>query len=269
MKTHHILLALFSGLFVASCEKIIEVPLNAANPQIVVEAVVRNQLGDNYVLLSRSVEVYSSEDVPMISGATVVVRDQDNNIYSFAEIPDEPGKYTCPTLQAEPFQQYTLEITIDGVLITAESKTNSIPVIDSVTTIQDSFGLEEFLGFIPHQVVYHSTDPGAETNFYEALLWINDTISDFDYFGNDEPINGQHYSAPFIGDLARAGDSVTVVLVSGDQAYYDYIYSFSNQQTGSPFSASPGNPVSNIVGDGTLGYFAALLSDTVSMQIPD
>ena len=98
---------------------------------------------------------------------------------------------------------------------------------------------------------------------------MNDTLIPLPYFGNDDLINGQHYSVPFPGGLARSGDSVKVALVACDEAYYSYLYSFSNQDNSSPFTAAPSNPVSNIVGENAIGYFAAFTSDTLAVKIPE
>ncbi len=263
-------IALFcvAGL-VPACEKVIDIELNEANKQTVVEAVIKDKMGENYVLLSESIDVYADNTFPVISDAFITVRDEVGNVYVFEEIDSIPGKYTCPTLEALPGKQYSLEINIDGKIITASSITNSEPLIDSLSIISDDFGLAEFLGFSPNQISYNSTDPGDEANYYHAYIWLNGVPSQFLYIGHDEHINGQHYNAPFIGDLAHDGDSVKVVLESLDKALYDYLYSFANQDNSSPFSASPGNPVSNVIGDNTVGYFAATLSDTTEIVVPE
>jgi hypothetical protein len=72
MRNRLVLSTAFLGLFLMiACEKVIEIPLNDADREIVVEGVGRNFLGESYVLLSRSGSVYDDGGFEVLSGAIV------------------------------------------------------------------------------------------------------------------------------------------------------------------------------------------------------
>ena len=254
----------FVSLFYA-CEKVIDIPLNDAEVQTVIEGVLNDAEGNNYILLSKTTTVYAQSDFPTISGASVVVTDSHGSTFVFEEVDTVPGRYTAPELTVQPETTYMLEVNIDGAVFTAESYAHKTPKIDSITTVQQDFGFSEFLGYIPHTVYFHSFDDGAVKNFYRFKISVNNRESSLLYIGNDEFINGQYFSAPFLGDLTTEDDSVEIVMHACDQAYYNYLFSFSNASGGGgPFTAAPGNPVSNIQGEKGIGYFTALTTDTLT-----
>lgn len=266
LRIEHISLLLV--LVLMACEKVIDVTVKDAETQFVIEAVIKDSPGHNYVLLSKSSPLSaSSGELPKVSGAEVLVTDQSSNVYTFSEVDTVPGMYTCSTLEVLPSSHYYLTVNAEGKTYTAESITYSVPVIDTITAYLIDNVISEVLGYVPYQVNYVSTDNALEQNYYQAFLWVNGKPSVHDYFGNDEFINGQQYEAPFIGDFPKSGDTVKVALHSCDQAYYDYLYSFNNQGS-SPFSPTPSNPISNLSGTNIVGYFAAFTTDTLEVILP-
>jgi hypothetical protein len=258
------------SFLITSCEKVLNIPLNTAETRTVIEGVINDEMGNNYVLLSRTHSVYTQANFPKISDAVITVTDDLSNVYAFTEVDSVAGRYTCPTLKAEPKRKYELSVNIDGEFYTADSYAPPTPKIDSISTIQEDYGLSQILGYVPHTVYVHTTDNAATEDYYRFKIWINGDESIFVYIGNDDFINGQSFNAPFLGELADDGDSIQIVQIACDEAYYRYQYSLPSAQGGSggTFAVAPGNPVGNIEGDMVVGYFTALTTDTMSYVIP-
>lgn len=260
---------LFFGVIVfsvvlAACEKVIDIPLNEAERQTVIEGVITDRMGDNYILITRSASVYTNTDYPVISDAEVVVEDNKGNVFVFEEVDSVPGRYNCPDLISEPETRYDLTISAEDEVFTATTFAPKSGSIDSLSTEVQDFGLSEFLGYVPYTVYVHLTDDPAVENFYRFKIAIDNDFSDIVYIGNDDLVNGESFSAPFLGDLARLGDSVEVIMLAIDEAYYEFQISLPSAQGGSGgFAVAPGNPVTNIQGPNTVGYFAAFQTDTI------
>ena len=78
-------------IFFSSCKKIIEVDTNNAQPQIVIEGQISDQLTDQKIIISKSVGYSEPGVYPKISGAVVTVNDDKGSRYTFTE--KTPGVY--------------------------------------------------------------------------------------------------------------------------------------------------------------------------------
>lgn len=193
--------ALSVGLFV-SCEKVIELELNEAEQRMVVEAVLKDSPGNNYILLSLTSTVYTDQNFYKISGADVRVKDKDNNEYIFPEVSGEPGKYWNPTFSVLPENDYTLTIIANGETITSTCHSFAKPTIDSLIYYPSPFSAltEDTI----YMVDYFSVDNVNEINHYRLRIWINnEEVRTYYYIGNDDFINGVTYNAPFFGADVR------------------------------------------------------------------
>lgn len=255
-------LILFLILF-SSCEKVIDLSLNEAPPKIVVEAVLKDAPGNNYILLSYTSEVYTDQVFDKISGAEVKVTDKDGNEYTFTEDPYIPGYYHHNTFEVLPENDYSLYVNVDGKIITSTCHSFAKPTIDSLIYYPSPFEIPS--EDTTYMVEYFSVDNVNEANHYRLRIWINSVEErDFYYIGNDDFINGISYSAPFFGADAHKGDTVLVEIISMDKANYTYLYTLSSNESS---STAPANPTSNLNGD-AIGYFGAFSTDTMSMIIP-
>jgi hypothetical protein len=279
MKKLIIAIVIVAGFSIA-CEKVIEIPLNDANVEVVVEAVGRSFVGESYVLLSNSGSVYNDNDFLTISDALVTVTDKDGVAYVFTEDPEVKGKYINPTFQVLPNNSYSLLVDTGEKVLKSVSSSYSLPVLDSLNYIEQTGG--GFGGGDPtdtsYFVFYSFKDNGDEENFYRARIWVNGKRDDNIYITNDKLFNGTTFTSPFFGTLVEKDsvkldgmtDSVWmahvyVELLSMDKAAYDYFFSLSSTLTTGPFSATPANPVSNI--DNGIGYFSAFTVDTLTLKI--
>lgn len=252
-------------LHALSCQKVIDIPLNEAAQTLVVEAVLKDSPGNNYVILSRSGSVYEDTDFEKIEDATVTVTDNLGTVFEFEHIGQ--GVYTKPDFQTFPQRTYYLEVNALGQTITASSTTFSKPKIDSLTYVNLAgyFGIpiEDTL----YLISFHSVENGAERNQYMLKIFRNGVVNSGYYLGNDDFINGSYYEAQFFGSEAHPGDTVLVEMVSMDEANYRYFVGLSSNLNSGPFSAAPANPPTNLNG-GALGFFGAYTTDTIRIILP-
>lgn len=250
---------------VISCEKVIEIPLNEADQRIVIEAEIKDGIGNNYVLISKSGSVYNDEDFDKITDAIVLVKDDLENEYPF--IHQENGRYICEDLEAISGRTYSLLVQAEGQDYQAVSQVMAKPKLDSLSYFQvtGQFGVP--VGDTVNLISFHSVDNPDETNFYWMKIFRNEEPNTGYYLGDDQFINGEYFEAQFFGSEAKNGDTVLVEMISMDKANYDYFIGLSNTLTTGPFAVSPANPPTNI-SNNALGYFGAYATDTMSIIIP-
>ena len=251
------------AVFFVSCEKVIELELNEADQQMVVEAVLKDSPGNNYILISYSSTVYTDQTFDKISGADVRVKDKDGNEYIFPEDPLIPGRYTNSTFTVLPDNDYTLTVIAAGEVITSTCHSYAKPTIDSLMYSPSPFSA--ITADTIYIIDYFSVDNPNEANHYRLRIWINsEEVRSFYYIGNDDFINGQSYNAPFFGAEVRSGDTVLVEINTLDKANYTYLFTLSSNSSN---STAPANPTSNLQGN-ALGYFGAFSTDTMSIIVP-
>lgn len=248
-----------------SCEKIIVLEVEDAEPIIVVEGICRDGLGENYVFLSWSSRLYENNEFKKISDAIIVVTDESGNQFSFEEDATIPGKYSSDSLEVFPSSVYDVSIIAEGKTITGTTKTQSKPVIDSLTYL--SYSLTGNSSDTEYLISYHAVDAPGEQNNYWARIWIGGEEPNIYYLGNDDFIDGQYYEAIFFGVRAGQGDTVLVELMSMDENIYRYYYQLSNNADQSQFSAAPSNPEGSLEGD-AIGFFGAFTTDSVMIVMP-
>lgn len=254
------------GFLFAGCEKVIDVPLEEADRRIVVEGVLRDNPGDNYILISKTGSVYDNGDFEKISNASVVITDEDGTFYTFSPVSGEPGKYQNDLFSTGLDNSYTLTVITGTDTITSTSETFYKPQLDSLNYVEQigSFGFGTDTTYL---VFFSFVDNANQENYYRIVVYINGVSDGVYYITNDELFNGQNYSQPAFASTVEKGDTVLIELLSTDKANYSYFFSLANATTEGPFAATPANPVSNING-GAIGYFGAYTSDTMSIVIP-
>jgi len=135
-----------------ACEKVIDLELNEAPPQIVVEAVLKDGVGNNSILLSYTSAVYTDQTFDKISGADVRVTDKDGVEYLFPEDPYIPGFYHNDTFEVLPENDYHLTVKIGDEVITSHCHSFADPAIDSIVYSPSPFPTD---GEIPYLVEYY------------------------------------------------------------------------------------------------------------------
>lgn len=255
-----------AGLLFTACEKVIDVPLEEADRKVVIEGVLRDNPGENYILISKTGSVYDNSGFEKISDASVIVTDQGGTQYLFTPVSGQPGRYTNATFAVATNNVYDLEVVSGSETFTSSSQSFYKPELDSIFYIEQvgSFGFGTDTTYL---VFFNFTDKANEENHYRIIVYVNGVADGTYYITNDELFDGQAYSQPVFATTVEKGDTVLMELLSMDKSTYTYFFSMSNATGSGPFAPTPANPVSNLEG-GAIGYFAAYTTDTMSVIIP-
>jgi hypothetical protein len=244
----------FSG-----CTKIIDVNLNDADPQLVIEANVLNTPGPYYVQISKTVNFSANNQFPPITGARVIIQDITGGVKdTLTEL--QAGLYITQRLTGVAGRTYQMDVTTGGKNYTAVSKMPAAAELDSVSfeKISRPGSKTDWYAVINYR------DPGGINNYYLFTLFVNGRRINNTFVYDDRFSDGRYVSRTLRTDSAyiNPGDSVRVVMQHMGKEGFEYYSSFS-QVTGNGAlqTISPANPNSNLSG-GALGYFIASYTST-------
>lgn len=261
--------ALLSSSFLA-CEKVIDLPINDADIKIVVQAFTSNIEGRSYVKLTKTANVYTTNNFETVSGASVTITDSDGISYEFFEDSTDAGVYILPGYKVGLNKTYDLKIIADGEEITATTRSSFVPAFDFIYAGLKSglpAELQESVAFLPDDfrlVFYLFTDPVPAGDNYRLISYVNGERENNYYTANDVLASGEQFGGVLFGTNVDSLDTVHVELMTMDKVNYDYYFSLVNNTDTGPFAATPSNPVTNI-SKNALGFFGAYLMDTVSI----
>ncbi|CAA6810239.1 MAG: Unknown protein [uncultured Aureispira sp.] len=262
------LLALY--LLTTSCEKIIDVDLNEANPVPVFEAILE---GDSTCRVSASYtsSYYDNSSSPPITNATMTLTDQLGNSETLNH--EGEGVYRGSSIIGAIGNTYTLDINLDGALYSANSTMPPRTSIDSCS-VQDRGSF--FGGGVPgppkYFVYVNYTDPANLTNFYAVQTTYYDSVEvsyTTDYrIADDELSNGISTRTFTTFTSFESGDTLKIELASIDKPTHLYFKTLEDAISGAGFaSAAPANPTTNF-SEGALGYFSAWSKDEIEFIVP-
>ena len=259
------LLILIILLFLG-CEKVIDVDLNEANPEFVIEANLSNSINSAEVLLTKTGSYFGDTPIEDITDAVVIIENEFGSKFVLDEV--EAGLYRVDEIFFQEEITYRLSIDVDGEKFESSSKLNSAILIDSLT-----YYFDEGFAFIDagYVVKLYFVDPPQINNYYRIKVFENDTLKDntedlivFD----DRLIDGQSLEVNLRGVIFEPDDTVTIQLISLDEGAYEYFHTFQELINVNAGSAAPANPTSNI-SNGALGYFSAWSSDEETIIIKE
>lgn len=249
------------GLFLIACEDVVEVDLDKAEPELVVDASIDWEKGtigkDQKIRLSTTTGYYSSE-FPTVSGANIVVTNSANAVFSFIENPDKKGEYICSNFEPVIGETYTLTILLNGETYKAEEKLMSVPDIEDTIEQNNSGGMagDEV------EITYYYQDNGAQENYY--LNRITTHLVAFPQYQAEDDENNQGNLTPMFyshKDL-KAGDVIHIKLYGISKRYFDYFRKLlsASGNDDSPFPTTPTAVRGNILNqtnskNSVYGYF--------------
>lgn len=254
-------------LFLASCERVIDVEIKDADKVYVIEGVLTDQEGGCHVLISRTKQFDEDNSFAGIGGAQVSITDSNG---MRTEIPETAeGVYALPGFAGIPGMRYALEVTINGQVFTASSTMSDPVAIDSIYIKDNSF-FDEILKLV--NIEYR--DPAGKGNSYRFLQYVNGIQEKAIFIRNDDLNDGREIRAQLFprddddeSVKIKSGDTVRVEVLCIDPDVYTYWYSLDQGATGETATASPANPVTNISG-GALGYFSAHAYQERNLLVP-
>lgn len=250
----------------SSCEKVIDVSLNDASPQLVIEGNLRQGTGDFSVTVSKSGGFYATANPVKVNGAKITLQKNNDAPVSLTEAGN--GKYMLNAYVATAGDNYTLKVEEQGKTYSANSFLPPRVLLDSIT-----YEFQPATVFVEegYLIVCELSDPPGVKNFYRLILTLNDSLqnkgTDLFVF-NDLLTDGRQLRVPLFLSRFKAGDKISIELVSLDEKIYKYYETLSLiVNTNGPQPAAPANPLSNW-SPAILGYFSASSSSDKTIILP-
>lgn len=262
--------AIFSLVFLitllfSNCQKVIDVEVEDADENIVIDASYNAIEEVVRVKVTRSLALFGGQNFEPINGAVIQITSPDNNVFILDELGD--GVYEYSDLAPQYNANYVMNASIEGMDFQATAFLPNVIPLDSLTQefIEASlFGDEGYVVFM------NLSDPGGE-NFYRAIREVNgEVLTDLgDQFLFDNSFTqGNSQTVPFFGSRYEVGDTITVRLRSYSEVasqYYGDLFSLAGD---GGQSAAPANPRTNWNNE-ALGVFNAFGYDEKTIIIEE
>ena len=248
-----------------SCEKVVTIDLNKADPHLVIEGVVSDQSGPYTVMLSKTGNYFEPALIFLpVSNALIVVTDDQGQRDTMKEITS--GTYQSSTLKGIAGRTYSLNVIAEGRSYNAISSMPKKIFIDSLYAVVRN----ESRGQPGYDIYVMFKDPPEPGNYYRlnarsSALIPADSIDGRRYrMYTDKLTNGNEMAERIrAGRNVAIGDTITIDLLSIDRATYDYFNTLRDVLSSdrAATSLAPTNPNTNL-SNGSLGYFSAWTIDT-------
>jgi len=277
LKTYN-LTTIFIQLFVlgtvfvsVSCTEVIDMGYTTDFERLVVDGTLTDADTVQYVRLSKINLDNSDTIMSPVSGASVVLSYQDNQVV-FKESDNEKGFYAAPAgFKGQQGVDYTLNITNTGVKGTDNTNTYSAEEVMMQSVDIDSL-VAEYLNN-PHMgiagfVLRIWFQDSPDFNYYLCKAWKNgvlltDTLYEFQKF-NDDVFNGDYLNGLNCyllddnkqDEYVNKGDTVVLEFASINKSFFEYLNSAQKESFGSnPMFGGPPANVSTNVTNGAVGIF--------------
>ena len=259
-----ILYILLLSFFSISCEKVVELNLDADAGRIVIDATLSAPEGKCKVIISTTVDYYEKVEKKFISNAEIKITNlKTNKFYSIPYIKN--GEYESK-VEVEYNSQYQIEVKIEGIIYKGINYLGDPIEIDEIgIEIENEDNEVQFKPYCSFM------DIPNQNNYYRAVLYKNENRLSNLYFLEDDNKDKKNkmkmnlYNRRGRNDddensEINSGDKVTIELLSLNKVTYEYYKALQkvNIINGNE-SDAPGNPVSNL-SNNVLGYFAVYYS---------
>jgi hypothetical protein len=258
------LIILFFLTILLSCEEVIDIDLNEANPEFVIEAIISKD-STSIVRLTLTSNYFDIDQPVLISNAEVSISDSQGGSELLTYI--ENGYYEGTVLRGTEDTTYDLEVLFEEESYSGQAY---MPPVTEILSI--SFSEPAFAGGPESDKLYELELKFSErpdvSDFYMIRYIQNDILlNDFytltsDFIAKDGVITfsgGRH--------LFEAEDYIEVQIYSIDENVYDYFSQLNDAISGISMFSTPYNPRTNIE-NASLGYFAAwaYVSDNIVIE---
>jgi hypothetical protein len=261
------LVAVIIFIILTSCEEVIDVDLNSANPAFVVEAIIYKD-SVSLVRLTQTTSYFSLEEPGLIENASILISDGTSS----EELNyTGNGYYAGNTIIGTEERIYEIEILHDGVIYEGISfmplKTDIISI--SFNKSEEQSPLNPYGETVFTIKCEFRDDPDIDNYYMIRFITTDGALIERYYLltensSNSGSINNvDNNTIIFSESIFYDGGEVEVQLFSIDES----VYNFFMQLTDVLFwkrrviSPTPYNPESNINND-ALGYFAAWSYDS-------
>ncbi len=265
------LIVLFSVMLI-SCEETIELDLEQTPTRVIIEGLITNMEGKNYVRISRSVDFYNVGSSVAVNDAVVNVVDDQGLQIAFDKV-DGTGRYLPSTFFAGAIgRTYKLTVQLDNQVYQAEDEMMPVTKFDSVTFQLNNDELKD-----PHEkgkvyeLVMYAEEPQSRKDYYLFKFYRNDSLKTYnktDIYFSDDTLLGERIDALTSPVYFGENDTAEIQMLSLTRKGYLYYndLSFLINSDGGMFSPPPANPRTNI-SNNALGFFQVSAMDTAKLVI--
>src|SRR5947209_10254013 len=160
-------LLIFALLLFTSCQKVIDVKLNNAAPQYVIQGTITDGPPPYYVTISRTTDFSADNNFDQVSGAQVRVLDSSSaQSETLTEV--SHGRYQSSVVSGVYNHTYRLSVVINGQSFLATSVMPAQAV--SIDSLYASTSLRGGSNVFMTAVF---RDPPGKGNFYLLRQWVN------------------------------------------------------------------------------------------------
>jgi hypothetical protein len=260
------LIFLIPVLLFFSCEKVIDVDLNEANENIVIEARLNAEEKTVEVLISKTTGYFNPEEIQFINDAQVTISNQNGDIQKIELLAN--GLYKA-NVNLDLTDSIKIEVAHDLGFYASTSSIVSKSELSLIQTIK-------------------AEAPGVSGNQYLLRVGITDDTNFENYYmfetykgGNkvesfsggydivsDDITNDGLINYLFFGSFHELGDTVNLRLMSINKDAYNYFGDLGQLTSSGAASASPANPINNW-SNNALGYFMVFAPNDYTIVIEE
>ena len=261
MKKVTLLIVFFISIFFTSCEEVVDIDLDTATPRLVIEAAINWQkgtTGKQQTIKLTTTTGYFENVIPTVSGATVYIKNSNNERFNFIEVP-KTGRYVCTNFKPIIEEQYILTVVSGGNTYTANETLKSVAPITRIE--QNNEG-----GFTGKDIETKAffNDPADADNFYLFKYVYSNKVTSTYYVSEDKFFQGNEFFSSSDDEDLKAGDEIEMTHYGISKQYYNYmsiLVSIAGSNVGGPFQTPPATVKGNIINSTDkanypLGYFS-------------
>ena len=267
-----LIIILCVSFFLTSCEDVIDIDLNSAEPRLVIDASidwVKGTAGNEQSIILSLSAPYFSDNIEPANNAQVSITDGNSNTYVFIEEANT-GIYRNSNFIPEIDQTYTLEILYNGESYTGTETLKSVPEIEFVEQ-NDDVG---FTGDETELKAYYTDPIELGNHYFFQFTTPNSQIPDLDVY-EDRFTNGNQIFGYYASEDIEPGDEVIIRNHGVSEQFYQFMFVLLQQNSedgGGPFETQPatvrGNCVNTTNADNfPFGYFRLSEVDEVTYTI--
>lgn len=248
------LLSLFFFFTLLSCERVIDVDLNEASPEIVIEGNLSGTDAELEVNISKTGSYFNSGPVEKVKNASVVLEDGQQQQIMAKEKSD--GRYSIEKISLADNETYKL------IVVTGDKEyqaVSTLPRAVEVDSLSYEYSREARFFEGGYRILMYFSDPVNTANYYRVKVYKNQKLfngTDDIIVFDDSGLDGKGIQVRLRGQVFDAGDTARVELLSVDKNAWLYFTTLRDMANANPGSPAPANPISNF-SNGALGYFSA------------
>lgn len=267
-----IILYIAAIILFATCEDVIEVDLNEAEPRLVIDASInwlRGTIGNEQSIRLSLTAPFFDDVIPPANGATVTITDTNGNTFNFIE-EDNTGVYRTSNFIPEIDETYILTVIYNNEIYTATETLKSVVPIEEIEQKDDG----GFLGEDIELKAFYTDPPNIENFYFFEFIDPVSVVPTLEVY-DDEFTDGNRIFGFYSEEGIQAGDEIIIRNHGVSQRFFDFMFILLQQgsdDSGGPFETQPATVRGNCVNETNpdnfpFGYFRVSETDEVIYTI--